>query len=115
MPPSVTPTSEEPEPLLDRGPMIYGEPRPFKTCKVSSRVSNREKGWNDPHYSPYEGLKDFHQGGTVEIRVKAPKNGERWATTRLIEIKTLQAPHIECLSIAFEFYSNAEECFLTRD
>lgn len=87
--------------------MIYGEPRPFKKCKILSR----EKGLNSPRYSAYKCLEDFHQGGNVEIREDIPKNSEKWAATRWIEVTTLQTPHVECLSLAFQFYFNADERF----
>ncbi|MCJ1422212.1 hypothetical protein MMC29_000091 [Sticta canariensis] len=91
-PPSTMPTPE-PRTPPDPGSMIYGEPRPFKKCKISSR----EKGLNDPHYSAYKCLKDFHQGGEVEIPVDTPKDGEKWEMTRRIKITTSQAPHVEWL------------------
>lgn len=76
-----------------RDPMVYDDPRPFATCKISSREGS----------TAYKILEDFKQGGEVEIK-KQDGGRHAWATTHSIKIITSHPSSegaVQCMSPIF--------------
>lgn len=68
--------------------MDYSTPRPFKSCKIERRELKHHQSFG---YGEYEILREYREGGEVEVRITDVKCVD-WARTHLIIIRPARSP-----------------------